>query len=210
MARPRSFNEEDVLRAARDYFWDAGYEGTSTYDLMHVMGLGKGSIYKAFGNKHDLYMRVFSDYCRDLVSQAHQMLTAETGSPLRRLEAYLVSLAHLFGSESPRRGCFLTNATADLAGKDPAVAEESKRAFDGIAAELASAVRAAQAAGEVGPEADAPEWGYLMLSVIRGIDSLARAGIEEPILTRTALTALRTLPVRPASPSGCRLPLPAA
>ncbi|MEV6175217.1 TetR/AcrR family transcriptional regulator [Streptomyces sp. NPDC051954] len=196
MGRLRSFNEDEVLRAARDHFWDAGYEGTSTYDLMHVMGLGKGSIYKAFGNKHDLYMRVFSDYCQDLVSQAQQALTADTASPRRRLEEYLISLAHLFSSESPRRGCFLTNATTDRAGKDPAVAEQSKRAFDGIAAEIASALRAAQVAGEVDPEASATEWGYLLLSVIRGIDTLARAGVEEPVLTNTARAALEMLPAR--------------
>nr|WP_168516436.1 TetR/AcrR family transcriptional regulator [Streptomyces sp. S1D4-11]QIZ01155.1 TetR/AcrR family transcriptional regulator [Streptomyces sp. S1D4-11] len=194
MGRTRTFNEDDVLRAARDHFWDAGYEGTSTYDLMHVMGLGKGSIYKAFGNKHDLYMRVFSGYCEDLVSQTEQALAASTASPIRRLEEYLISLAHLFGSESPRRGCFLTNATADLAAKDEAVAVQARRTFDGIAAVLASTVRDAQAAEEIDPEADATELGYLLVSVIRGIDCMARAGVEESVLTSAVRTAIGMLP----------------
>lgn len=194
MGRTRTFNEDDVLRAARDHFWDAYYEGTSTYDLMHVMGLGKGSIYKAFGNKHDLYMRVFSGYCEDLVSQTEQALAASTASPIRRLEEYLISLAHLFGSESPRRGCFLTNATADLAAKDEAVAVQARRTFDGIAAVLASTVRDAQAAEEIDPEADATELGYLLVSVIRGIDCMARAGVEESVLTSAVRTAIGMLP----------------
>lgn len=194
MGRTRTFNEDDVLRAARDRFWDAGYEGTSTYDLMHVMGLGKGSIYKAFGNKHDLYMRVFSGYCEDLVSQTEQALAASTASPIRRLEEYLISLAHLFGSESPRRGCFLTNATADLAAKDEAVAVQARRTFDGIAAVLASTVRDAQAAEEIDPEADATELGYLLVSVIRGIDCMARARVEESVLTSAVRRAIGMLP----------------
>lgn len=73
---------------------------TSTYDLMEATGLGKGSIYKAFGNKHDLYVRVFSDYCRDLVAQAREQLQggpkAVLPSPMARLEHYLVSLASAF------------------------------------------------------------------------------------------------------------------
>ncbi|MFE4956114.1 TetR/AcrR family transcriptional regulator [Streptomyces sp. NPDC056653] len=183
-----------MLRAARDHFWEAGYEGTSTYDLMHVMGLGKGSIYKAFGNKHDLYMRVFSGYCEDLVSQTEQALAVGTTSPVRRLEEYLISLAHLFGSESPRRGCFLTSATTDLAAKDEAVAVQARRTFDGIAAVLASTVRDAQAAEEIDPEADATELGYLLVSVIRGIDCMARSGVEESVLTSAVRTAIRMLP----------------
>jgi AcrR family transcriptional regulator len=47
MARPRQFDEERVLRAIREQFWDAGYAATSLEDLMRVSGLGKGSLYAA-------------------------------------------------------------------------------------------------------------------------------------------------------------------
>jgi AcrR family transcriptional regulator len=64
---------------------------------MEATGLGKGSIYKAFGNKHALYVRVFSDYCQDLVAQAREELRdgphAVLTSPMARLERYVVSLA---------------------------------------------------------------------------------------------------------------------
>ena len=200
MGRVRGFDEATVLHTVRDQFWDTGYAGTSTYDLMDATGLGKGSLYKAFGAKRELYLRVFGDYCDDIVEQVDRAVTAgpdTAASPLARLEEHLVSLARAFGTEYPHRGCFLSKATADLAGADEDVAERALGAFERIAATLAEAVRDAQRAGEVDPAADAAVLGYLLLSVIRGIDCIAKAGVAESVLRDTARAAVGVLP-RPA------------
>ncbi|MET8405219.1 TetR/AcrR family transcriptional regulator [Streptomyces sp900116325] len=148
MGRKRGFDETTVLDVVRDRFWTTGFDGTSTYDLMDATGLGKGSIYKAFGNKNALYVRVFSDYCQGLVAQAREELRegphAVLTSPMARLERYVVSLTDTFATESPRRGCFLTKVTADRAGEDDMVAGTARRAFEDLACALASAIRDAQ------------------------------------------------------------------
>src|SRR5437667_182856 len=74
MGRKRGFDEDRMLAVIRDQFWSQGYEGTSTYDLMAATGLGKGSIYKAYGNKHELYLRTFTDYCDGIVADARGYL----------------------------------------------------------------------------------------------------------------------------------------
>jgi AcrR family transcriptional regulator len=202
MGRNRGFDETTVLDVVRDRFWTTGFDGTSTYDLMEATGLGKGSIYKAFGNKHSLYVRVFSDYCQGLVAQAceelregpHTVLT----SPMARLERYVVSLADAFATESPRRGCFLTKVTADRAGEDGMVAGTARRAFEDLAGALASAIRDAQDAGEVAEHVDATALGYLLLSVVRGIDCMAKAGVDGTTLRQTARSALELIPTADA------------
>jgi AcrR family transcriptional regulator len=199
MGRKRTFAEAEVLEMARDLFWATGYDGTSTYDLMESTGLGKGSLYKAFGNKHDLYMRVFSDYCRQLVAAAREALQDTNLPSLSRIEHYLVSVAESFGTESPRRGCFLTKATVDLAGLDKAVADTARRAYSDIAAAFAASVRTAQSSGEIDGNADPDALGYLLVAVVRGIDCLAKAGVDSDILTSTARNAVAVLP-RPRTP----------
>ena len=77
MARPRGFDERQVLQAARDEFWSCGYAATSIDDVVAVTGLGKGSLYGAFGDKHALFLRVFDDYCTDAVNAARQSLTGQ-------------------------------------------------------------------------------------------------------------------------------------
>ncbi|MFF7535186.1 TetR/AcrR family transcriptional regulator [Streptomyces bobili] len=198
MGRKRGFDETTVLDVVRDRFWTTGFDGTSTYDLMDATGLGKGSIYKAFGNKNALYVRVFSDYCQGIVAQAREELRegpdSVLTSPMARLERYVVSLADAFATESPRRGCFLTKGTADRAGEDDMVAGTARRAFEDLAGALASAIRDAQDAGEVAEHADATALGYLLLSVIRGIDNMAQAGVDATTLRQTARQVLDLIP----------------
>ena len=69
MARPREFDETQVLEAARDAFWSTGYGGTSIDDLTTATGLGKGSLYAAFGGKRELFERVFTEHCEEAVAQ---------------------------------------------------------------------------------------------------------------------------------------------
>ena len=56
MARPRGFDEQEVLLLAADAFVAGGFEGTSIDDLVKELGLHRGSLYKAFGSKHGLFL----------------------------------------------------------------------------------------------------------------------------------------------------------
>lgn len=62
MGRPRSFNEDAVLDAAAEVFVKGGYEGTSIDDLVKALNLHRGSLYKAFGSKHGLFLAVLRRY----------------------------------------------------------------------------------------------------------------------------------------------------
>jgi TetR/AcrR family transcriptional repressor of nem operon len=118
----------------------------------------------------------------------------EAGSPRGRLESYLATLAEMFGAQSPRRGCFLSNAATDVADTDEGVAAVARDAFARIALALAGAVKDAHAAGEVSNDVDADSLGYLLLSVIRGISCIAKAGVPAATLADIAQTAAALLP----------------
>ena len=60
MARHREFDEDKVLNALRDIFWEHGFEGTSYADIMAATGLQKGSLYSAFGDKRALYQKTIA------------------------------------------------------------------------------------------------------------------------------------------------------
>lgn len=62
MARPRQFDEGEVIAKASLLFSQNGYNATSVDDLLEVTGLQRGSLYKAFGSKLNLF-----GYCLDLV-----------------------------------------------------------------------------------------------------------------------------------------------
>ncbi len=62
MARPREFDLNQVLEKAMDVFWKQGYHATSISDLTEAMGLLRGSVYAAFGDKHQLFLAALERY----------------------------------------------------------------------------------------------------------------------------------------------------
>lgn len=60
MARPRNFEEDTVLSQAAEVFARMGYNAASVDDLLTATGLQRGSLYKAFGSKRNLFEKVLA------------------------------------------------------------------------------------------------------------------------------------------------------
>ena len=61
MGRPKSFDEQQVLAQVSQLFATQGFHGTSIDDLVQKTGLLRGSIYKAFGSKRNLFVLILKD-----------------------------------------------------------------------------------------------------------------------------------------------------
>ena len=118
MARQREFDEDKVLDALRDVFWEHGYEGTSYANIMTATGLQKGSLYSAFGDKRSLYQKAIARYDAQVVSGAVKMLRNETLSPRIRIENLMNGPVEAAGTREGRKGCLLCNAAIDQAATD--------------------------------------------------------------------------------------------
>lgn len=141
MARPREFDNDKVLDALRDVFWEHGYEGTSYSQIMAATGLQKGSLYSAFGDKRALYLAALARYDTDNVSGGVAMLRNETLSGAERIEALMQGLVDAAETRRGRWGCLLCNAAIDQAPfnkpTETAVLQSMNRVKDAIAKALA-------------------------------------------------------------------------
>ncbi|HWT94868.1 MAG TPA: TetR/AcrR family transcriptional regulator [Solirubrobacteraceae bacterium] len=194
MARPREFDEGAVLAAAQTAFRTHGYAGTSLQELTGATGLGKGSLYAAFGDKHGLYLSVLDDYARRSIDGVR--------GELERRPAMDALREHLLAGARSSKGspsCLLASSTAELAAVDADVAGRVEDAFRTLEGCYAAAVARAQEEGDLDPDADSAALGGLLLAVARGIEALGHAGMPEASLVRTAETALAGLPRPPAS-----------
>jgi TetR/AcrR family transcriptional repressor of nem operon len=194
MARPRSFDEGEVLRAARDQFWSIGYAAARVDDIAAATGLGKGSLYGAFGDKHQLFLRTFDDHCAELVDAVRRALDGPDAGALERLRAHVLAVADATASDVCRRGCLLAKGTAELSGQDPAVEATARRTFAAIEELLTSCVAGAQRAGDIKQDEDPARLAGLLLAVLRGIEALGKGGSSPDSLRSIAETALAVLP----------------
>ena len=62
MVRPREFDRDAALDRAMQVFWAKGFAATSTEDLVAAMGIGRQSLYNAFGDKRRLYLESLEAY----------------------------------------------------------------------------------------------------------------------------------------------------
>ena len=60
MGRPRTFSEPDVVASASAVFARRGFAATSVDDLVRATGVGRASLYGAFGSKDGLFQRCLS------------------------------------------------------------------------------------------------------------------------------------------------------
>jgi TetR/AcrR family transcriptional repressor of nem operon len=189
MARPRKFDERRVVDAARLQFNETGYHGTSVEDLSRVTGLSKGSLYGAFGDKEALFRRIFDDYCASAEESVAALLDGPEDQALDRMRHWLT--AREDGSD--RRGCLLAKATAELAWENDAIAARSLATFETLLGSCRQLVEQAQRAGHVDPAADPAALGGLIVTTHRGLEALAKAGVDAETRNRIADTMIDSI-----------------
>ena len=117
VGRPREFEEDRVLNVAMNIFWNQGYEGTSLKDLCSATGLHKGSLYQAFGDKHQLFLRSLKYY----MEQSFKEVAASAylyDSPMANLRSLLneITTKCIKGE-----GCMVINSLVEMAPHDQEV-----------------------------------------------------------------------------------------
>lgn len=130
MPRPREFDPDAALERATRLFWTKGFEQTSLDDLCAATGLGRSSLYAAFGDKRALYLSALARYEARSIARIAQ---AFEGRTLRRgLEAFLSGLIDDIVAGPGRSGCFIGNCAAELARLDRTAAARVRRSLERV------------------------------------------------------------------------------
>jgi TetR/AcrR family transcriptional regulator, transcriptional repressor for nem operon len=189
MAGKKSFQPEQALDKAMGLFWKQGYEGTSIEDLVQYMGLGRGSLYDTFGDKHALYLAALSQYLAKYQAQAVEFLE-QTGRLSEILERFFQAFIEELVSDPARRGCFLVNASVEMAPHDPEVNTIVQSALQEIEEGFYRLLIKAQVAGDLSWTQDPHRLAHFLSGVLVSIRVLARAKRDRRVLQDVVKTAL--------------------
>ncbi len=180
VGRPRQFDESDVLDRAMQSFWAHGYESTSMADLVEATGLHKGSIYQAFGNKHQLFIAALKAYLDGMLAQKNEALKA-ADSPLDGIRSVLHTMLEIADDDAAcPRGCMALNALVELNPHDPEVRQLLESFMTRTRESMVEVVRQAQDAGQVSRSRPAELITMMMMTFMSGLAAQLKGPLTKP------------------------------
>jgi TetR/AcrR family transcriptional regulator, transcriptional repressor for nem operon len=196
MARPREFDEEAVLAAARDAFWARGYEATSTRALVRATGLSQPSLYNAFGDKRGLFRAALAHYLDETLSERIARLEASP-SPARAVTAFMREVVERSAGDTQRRGCMLVNSALEVAPEDDELRAVITGEFEDIRSFFERCMRGAYVRGDVPQRMPARDASHYLLAILIGLRVLARLTTDRARLSGAVAPALALLGLPP-------------
>jgi len=175
--RPRAYEPEVALARALDVFWKEGFAATSLDDLSAATGMNRPSLYGAFGDKRELYIKSYESYRDRARQRMGEVFSVDL--PLKEMLERIYAIAldmYLSGKDGPR-GCFTVMTATSEAVFDPSIRDmvisglvETDRFFARI-------FKRAQERGELAASADPQVLALLASATLHTIAVRARAKV---------------------------------
>ena len=188
--RPRQYDPERALAKAAEAFWKHGYAATSLDDLVAATGMNRPSLYAAFGDKRDLYLKTLTRYQQQSRAIGAQ-ITADD-PPLRVFlkRFYEAALAIYLESGDEARGCYSISTAPAQAVTDAGVRDFLAASISGTDAFVAKQIVKARERGEVPSDADPQALAQLATAALHTIAVRARVGVPRKQLKAVAAAAI--------------------
>ena len=171
MARPRTYDTEQVLEGAIEVFRERGYEATRLPELVERLGICRQSLYTTFGGKRGLYIQALERWGRREID-AKLVLLNEASSALEGVRTIIRGLADM-ATHCPGEGCLTARALVELRDDPEAltlIEAQVARLEDGFA----EALQRAANAGELAPSAQPRRLARALITGCYGVGLLAR------------------------------------
>lgn len=192
MARPPEFDRSDVIRRAMNIFWRDGYGKASISDLEVATGLGRGSIYAAFGGKRGLFVESLRSYRGQELAEVVSVLDRYSSGKVAIEQRFnLVIKTH--GREDSWFGCLMVNSIIELAGRDEGLATELSSMRQEVEDAYFRAVERGQKSGDISSAISPRIWARHLTSLDMGLAVLLRSGATKKVLHDSIVATLASL-----------------
>ncbi len=188
--RPRQYDPEQALAKAAESFWKAGYAGTSLDDLVAATGMNRPSLYAAFGDKRDLYIKTLERYQKRSRAKSIEIL-ADSPSLREFLTRFYDGALDIYragGDEA--RGCYSISTAPAQATVDPAVRAFLAESIRGTDAFLAGLISKARDRGEIAASSDPCGLAQIATATLHTLAVRARVGAPRKQLMALANAAI--------------------
>ncbi len=189
MVGARQFDEEAMLDDALALFWRQGVAATTMLDLAAATGVKRGSLYNAYGDKEEIFLRAFDRYAVRFLDSVRASLEGDDAE--RMLRRFFETIIANMTAGAPARGCLTTKTASDGSIASEQIRQRLRHLLD----QLASTVEAALSRPGVSRRlALAPAQAAMVLvTFTRGLAVMERVYGERDALLQAADGLVRTL-----------------
>lgn len=181
--RPRQYDEDKVLQAAEQVFWQKGYSATSLDDLAGAMGMNRPSIYRAFGDKEAIYRKVLMLFCQKMESVYGQTML-DSGDIRQRLKRFYSGALRVYTADAQAKGCLVMSTAVAAAYCHPDIQSDLFNIIRDLDNKLSEQFQQAITSGEVSSSASGESRGAMAQSLLHSLSLRARAGESPRRLTQ--------------------------
>ncbi len=188
----KSFDLDIALDQAVKVFWAKGYEGTSIADLVDRMGINKGSLYNAFGSKHELFTKALLKYDRDHRQKRFAKLQ-ELDDPIKVVSTMFDILIEEGSADKERKGCLLFNTVLELPNHSQEIRETVDAIIRGIETFFIRQIKLGQQRGDIAKTLNPKETAKSLIALIVGFRILSRGAYTVKELKTVKDAALKLI-----------------
>ena len=192
MARPREFDETEVLDKALLQFWRTGYEATSMQDLIDATGIGRQSLYNPFGDKRALFLAALARYHHR--TEAMLAPLAARDASVQDVRDY-VDAAISLQKSAKCNGCLVVRSALELGAADPEIQQTVVQTGRQVRKALANAFSRAIERGELRTDRSGTDLADYVFTTLNGIAGLLGTGGDARKVQRVIELMFTTLDV---------------
>ncbi|NKM66524.1 TetR family transcriptional regulator C-terminal domain-containing protein [Rhizobium laguerreae] len=175
-----------------DVFWRRGFHDASLPDLLDGMEISRGSFYKAFVDKRDVFLSALDVYIDDAVRKVGDALHSNR-SPKAAIREAFSQVVEISSGEEGLRGCFGVLAAVEMLPDDVEVTARISKLFRRLQDLYAATLIRAQTLGEIDPKLDERTLARFLVCQIQGMRVLGKVGAGRSDMKALVDVALKPL-----------------
>lgn len=187
--RPLSFDRETALDAAVDTFWRHGYEATGLAELTEAMRVSRPALYRAFGDKEQLFEAALARYVDRNMAYVSDALALPTAREVAH--AFLTGNATAVTTPGRPLGCLSVQAMVTDEASAFSLLAVNRRTIQG---RLRDRFARSIEEGDLGADQSPDQLARLLITLATGFAIRATDGETREELVAVAELALAAFP----------------
>jgi TetR/AcrR family transcriptional repressor of nem operon len=190
--RTKEFKEDEALEKAMQLFWLKGYNGTSMQDLLDGLGLSRSTLYRAYIDKHSLFLKALGHYQQFSSSEIKKVIK-EDDAAKETIRKLLEFIAAVVIQDEQHKGCFMLNSEIELSLHDKVVHDMVISSDQDIEDVFYHVIKKGQKRGEINKGEDARAMARFFLNTAKGIRVTAKSNSDHEVFKAIIALALKAL-----------------